>query len=378
MNETFSADEMAADCIRAFNGVVFSTNEIISFEFHGEKLGGVVKSISTLELAGEQRKGVPVSDLWRDSSAGILMDKTDITLMKAGDSAIKMKYSAKKAPPNAILASNFKFEDMGIGGLDTEFAEIFRRAFASRVFSPALVEKLGITHVKGLLLHGPPGTGKTLIARRIGKMLNAREPKIVDGPEILSKYVGASEENIRKLFADAEKESKEKGNESGLHIIIFDELDAIFKQLSLLSITLNGCSTMPRSVHGTPALQALSLLCARRPPKGHRLLVIATTSKRALLNELDLFDVFTSNLYVPPISRLSTLADILEELQMFRSSNEKHQTFNKLRQAGFEDEDTSSKMHVRIKKLLSTIEMARKEPENVVDRLTGALLVIGL
>ena len=60
--------------------------------------------------------------------------------------------------------------------------------------------------MSGILLHGPPGTGKTLIARQIGKMLNAREPKIVNGPEILNKYVGASEENIRKLFADAEKE----------------------------------------------------------------------------------------------------------------------------------------------------------------------------
>ena len=135
-----------------------------------------------------------------------------------------------RAPPNAILAPNFKFEDMGIGGLDTEFNEIFRRAFASRVFPPGLVEKLGIQHVKGIILHGPPGTGKTLIARQIGKMLNAREPKVVNGPEVLSKYVGASEENIRKLFADAEKEYKEKGDESGLHIIIFDELDAIFKQ----------------------------------------------------------------------------------------------------------------------------------------------------
>jgi vesicle-fusing ATPase len=54
-----------------------------------------------------------------------------------------------RAPPNAILAPNFKFEDMGIGGLDTEFSEIFRRAFASRVFPPGLVEKLGIEHVKG-------------------------------------------------------------------------------------------------------------------------------------------------------------------------------------------------------------------------------------
>lgn len=40
---------------------------------------------------------------------------------------------------------------MGIGGLDTEFSEIFRRAFASRVFPPGLVEKLGIQHVKGQL-----------------------------------------------------------------------------------------------------------------------------------------------------------------------------------------------------------------------------------
>jgi SpoVK/Ycf46/Vps4 family AAA+-type ATPase len=112
---------------------------------------------------------------------------------------------------------------MGIGGLDSEFSEIFRRAFASRVFPPGLVEKLGIEHVKGtthpllcdtkslhidlgILLHGPPGCGKTLIARQIGKILNAREPKIVNGPEILNKYVGASEENIRKLFEDAEKE----------------------------------------------------------------------------------------------------------------------------------------------------------------------------
>lgn len=44
------------------------------------------------------------------------------------------------------------------------------------------------------------------MARQIGKMLNAREPKVVNGPEILNKFVGQSEENIRKLFEDAEKE----------------------------------------------------------------------------------------------------------------------------------------------------------------------------
>jgi vesicle-fusing ATPase len=119
---------------------------------------------------------------------------------------------------------------MGIGGLDDEFSTIFRRAFSSRLLPAGLIDQMGIPHVKGMLLYGPPGTGKTLIARQIGKMLNAREPKIINGPEILNKFVGQSEENVRKMFADAEKEYKEKGEESGLHIIIFDELDAVCKQ----------------------------------------------------------------------------------------------------------------------------------------------------
>lgn len=46
------------------------------------------------------------------------------------------------------------------------------------------------------------------LSRQIGKMLNAREPKIVNGPQILDKYVGESEANIRKLFAEAEEEEK--------------------------------------------------------------------------------------------------------------------------------------------------------------------------
>jgi vesicle-fusing ATPase len=119
---------------------------------------------------------------------------------------------------------------MGIGGLDKEFECIFRRAFASRVYPAEVVENLGIQHVKGMLLYGPPGTGKTLIARKIGEMLNARPPKLVNGPEVLNKYVGQSEENIRALFIDAEQEYREKGEESELHIIIFDEIDAICKE----------------------------------------------------------------------------------------------------------------------------------------------------
>ena len=84
--------------------------------------------------------------------------------------------------------------------------------------------------VRGMILYGPPGTGKTLIARKIGELLKANEPKLVSGPEILNAYVGKSEENIRLLFKDAEDDYEKNGDAAGLHIIIMDELDAICKQ----------------------------------------------------------------------------------------------------------------------------------------------------
>lgn len=220
----YNVDEMVQKFLAAYSGLVLAPGGILTVDFKGDKLKLVVASMNVVEFPDGGLGGKTQIEM------GVLMQRTDVNILKEGDSPMRLKSGAKRAATNAIIAPNFKFEDMGIGGLDDEFGAIFRRAFASRVFPPALVEKLGIQHVKGILLHGPPGTGKTLIARQIGKMLNAREPKVVNGPEILNKYVGASEENIRKLFADAEKEYKEKGDESGLHIIIFDELDAVFKQ----------------------------------------------------------------------------------------------------------------------------------------------------
>ncbi|CAF3776675.1 unnamed protein product [Rotaria sp. Silwood1] len=82
---------------------------------------------------------------------------------------------------------------------------------------------------RGVLLSGPPGTGKTLIARTISEILNVK-PKIVRGPEVFSRFLGESEEKIRSLFADARYDQEKFGENSKLHIIIFDELDSICKR----------------------------------------------------------------------------------------------------------------------------------------------------
>ena len=226
----YDQDELADLFIKNFQNQVFSPGQRLLLDVKNVPLAIHIKTVTLMDLTMEQKQteGPPMrSD---PGARGILTNQASIDFFKDARSPINLKASNKRPAANAIISPDFKFEDMGIGGLDTEFSTIFRRAFASRIFPPGLIEKLGIMHVKGMLLYGPPGTGKTLIARQIGKMLNAREPKIINGPEVLNKYVGQSEENIRKLFADAEKEYKEKGDESGLHIIIFDELDAVCKQ----------------------------------------------------------------------------------------------------------------------------------------------------
>lgn len=156
----------------------------------------------------------------------------------------------------------------------------------------------GLKHARGILLYGPPGTGKTLIARQIGKMLHAREPKIVNGPSILDKYVGESEANIRKLFEDAEKEFKQAGLHSALHIIIFDEIDAICKARGSTvssNVTWNEIAQINRglfytalqgagsAVHDTVVNQLLSKMDG--VDQLNNILVIGMTNRRDMIDE---------------------------------------------------------------------------------------------
>ena len=190
---------------RDYDGNILNAGQPLIVQHGGYTLKATVRSLVNMDISREKPGGAaPPSG--GGGHLGIVTTVTELTFVKAEGARINIKASSKRAAANAVVRPDFNFGDLGIGGLDDEFANIFRRAFASRIFPPGLVEKLGINHVKGILLYGPPGTGKTLMARQIGKMLNAREPKIVNGPEVLNKFVGQSEENVRKLFADAEKE----------------------------------------------------------------------------------------------------------------------------------------------------------------------------
>ncbi|ELZ18678.1 AAA family ATPase [Natrinema limicola] len=115
-------------------------------------------------------------------------------------------------PPTS---SGVTYED--IGGLDEEL-ELVREMIELPLSEPELFRRLGVEPPSGVLLHGPPGTGKTLIARAVANEVDARF-ETISGPEVMSKYKGESEEQLRRTF--------ETARENAPTIIFFDEIDSI-------------------------------------------------------------------------------------------------------------------------------------------------------
>ena len=256
---------MSAILQRSFVSQVFTVGQKAAVEYCGNNYLVTVNSM-LVEGAGDSVTSMRSS----------LTPATTFVFEAPHGSAIKITNQKQTTVNSSLFKSKgFSFEKLGIGGLDKQFEDIFRRAFSSRVFPQSVVQRLGIHHVKGMLLHGPPGTGKTLIARQIGKMLNGKEPKICNGPEVMSKYVGQSEENIRALFADAEAEQKQKGDDSELHIIIFDEIDAVCKARGSVS---NGTGVQDSMVNQLlTKIDGVDAL--------NNILLIGMTNRRDMLDE---------------------------------------------------------------------------------------------
>jgi transitional endoplasmic reticulum ATPase len=111
--------------------------------------------------------------------------------------------------------ASITYED--IGGLG-DAVERVREMIELPLRHPELFKRLGVEAPKGVLLHGPPGTGKTLLAKAVANETNSNFYTI-GGPEIMSKYHGESEERLRNVFEQAEKNAPS--------IIFIDEIDSI-------------------------------------------------------------------------------------------------------------------------------------------------------
>jgi vesicle-fusing ATPase len=263
-NEQVDAIRLSNQIKTRFKNHVMTAGQRVTFEYLGNNY---IFTVNQTVLEGEDKSSAP--------ERGMISSDTYIVFEAPNASGIKIINQREAASSNIFRQKEFNLESLGIGGLSAEFSDIFRRAFASRVFPPHVTSKLGIKHVKGMLLYGPPGTGKTLMARQIGKMLNGKEPKIVNGPEVLSKFVGETEKNVRDLFADAEKDQRSLGDQSELHVIIFDEIDAICKS--------RGSTRDGTGVHDSIVNQLLTKIDGVEAL--NNVLLIGMTNRKDLLDE---------------------------------------------------------------------------------------------
>jgi transitional endoplasmic reticulum ATPase len=213
---------------------------------------------------------------------------------------------AKELEEDAIF--DITYED--VGGLESEIKKV-REMVELPLKHPEVFERLGIEPPKGVLLHGPPGTGKTLLAKAVANETNANF-LLINGPEIMSKYYGQSEENLRKKFDEAEKNSPS--------IIFIDEIDAIASKreeskgeverrvvaqlLALMDglksrgkVVVIAASNIPNSLD--PAL--------RRPGRFDREIVIGVPQKEG---RLDILKIHTRNMPLAKNVSLKKLAEV--------------------------------------------------------------------
>lgn len=137
----------------------------------------------------------------------IISDTTKIVVSEETSKALQISQEGSSA--------SITYED--IGGLGDAVARV-REMIELPLRHPELFKRLGVEAPKGVLLHGPPGTGKTLLAKAVANETNSNFFTI-GGPEIMSKYHGESEERLRNVFQEAEKNAPS--------IIFIDEIDSI-------------------------------------------------------------------------------------------------------------------------------------------------------
>jgi transitional endoplasmic reticulum ATPase len=157
----------------------------------------------------------------QDTKLAVVSTKPKGAVKITENTEIEVKQQAvEDSEQQEVRVPEVTYED--IGGLESEIQQV-REMIELPLKHPEVFQQLGIEAPQGVLLHGPPGTGKTLLAKAVANEADATFMSI-NGPEIMSKYYGESEKQLREKFEEAQDNSPA--------IIFIDEIDAIASKRS--------------------------------------------------------------------------------------------------------------------------------------------------
>ena len=203
----------AKDCTKLTISPVMANKQKVKF---GPGIEGFARrGLAKRPVVAGDRIFIPGMTLFAEALPFAVVQTTPKGIVKVTtDTEIVIKDEAV-AEEDVGQSEGITYED--VGGIGQQLQKV-REMIELPLKHPELFRRLGIDPPKGVLLHGPPGTGKTMIAKAVATEVNAHF-KSINGPEIISKYYGESEKQLREIFDEASDNSPA--------IIFIDEIDSI-------------------------------------------------------------------------------------------------------------------------------------------------------
>jgi vesicle-fusing ATPase len=302
----------------------------VTKNFSGAEIGGLIKSASSFAFNRHVKVG---------TVAGI---SEDIENMKVNRQDFM---NALEEVRPAFGVSEEELDACIQGGIIRYSQNIENILAEGRLFVEQ-VRKSEKTPLVSVLMHGPPGSGKTALAASIAMASGFPFIKLIS-PEAMVGFNEASKVSfLSKIFMDAYK--------SSLSVVVVDNIERI----------LDWVPIGPR--FSNAVLQTLMVLLRKQPPKGRRLLIIATTTERSVLSQMDLLTSFDAEIAVPNVADHRELTYILRELQF--PEEEQMKTVRELADAtGRRD------LNVGIKKILMGVETARQD-DDISGRFASVMI----
>ncbi len=235
----------------------------------------------------------------------------------------EVEFNPKPVETLETKSLDVTYED--IGGLQESVRKI-REMIELPMKHPEIFDRLGIEPPKGVLLYGPPGTGKTLLAKAVANETNARFI-LINGPEIMSKYYGQSEQNLRQKFEDAEKNAPS--------IIFIDEIDAIApkREESKGEVERRVVAQLLAIMDGLKARGKVIVVAAtnipnsldpalRRPGRFDRELEIGVPDKEG---RAQIMKIHTRNMPIQPQFTKESIYSVKEKIKQFLNKKEEEE-----------------------------------------------------
>lgn len=233
-NQKYNYNKIKKKFIEEFQSQIIQPAQILLLKYKNKVFELVVHSTLVLNLETVSFKDVQLSSSLMNK--GIVVNTTIINFLQKENKLISLeKTFNRKNIKHSIIRPDVKFCNRK-GLLDNYLTNTLRIALASRFFPNNIIEKMNLTHTKGILIYGVSKFSKCLLSKKIGKKLHTKEIKIYNSSKVLSRYFETNGEFLNEIFKNAELEFERKGEKSLLHIIVFDELDEILKNSKIRNI----------------------------------------------------------------------------------------------------------------------------------------------